>query len=118
VIPPPAEPALDYDQIPARSPPAATCATFPARLLYKPIPDPIPLKIQSPSSNFRLLSDIQCRVELNINNAFEDCGLKAQRIVDPRDGTGLGKGPSSPDLRPAGVTPFAAFFVTPSNPSP
>ena len=64
-----------------------------------------------------LLSDIRCRVELEINNAFEECGLKAQRIADPRDGTGLGKRPSSPDLRPVGVTPFAAFFVTPSNPS-
>jgi len=40
----------------------------------------------------KIFKGISWRVQLNINNALEEGGLKAQRIVDPRDGTGTPTG--------------------------
>lgn len=39
----------------------------------------------------RLFRRVDWRLQANITNLFEEGGLKAQRIVDPRDGTGIGR---------------------------
>ncbi|MEY4689385.1 MAG: hypothetical protein RIR76_3408 [Verrucomicrobiota bacterium] len=57
----------------------------------------------------KLFRRVDWRLQLNVRNLFESGGLKVQRIVDARDGTGRGVGVIYRALEPRAYALTSAF---------